>query len=77
MVLSDVMKHFKNLKRSQGKALQNFHTRFTMEFSCHHQILGEASSMMYVTRAAVYIKMKKPNTAISDANTALETGQHA
>ncbi|XP_017235203.1 hsp70-Hsp90 organizing protein 1 isoform X2 [Daucus carota subsp. sativus] len=35
-------------------------------------LLNPASAMMYATRAAVYIMMKKPNAAIRDANAALE-----
>ncbi|XP_028807287.1 FAM10 family protein At4g22670 [Neltuma alba] len=35
-------------------------------------ILNPTSAIMYATRATVYIKMKKPNAAIRDANAALE-----
>ncbi|GMH26629.1 hypothetical protein Nepgr_028472 [Nepenthes gracilis] len=34
--------------------------------------LNPTSAIMYATRASVYIKMKKPNAAIRDANAALE-----
>ncbi|KAK4803125.1 hypothetical protein SAY86_001328 [Trapa natans] len=34
--------------------------------------LNPTSAIMYATRATVYIKMKKPNAAIRDANAALE-----
>ncbi|KAJ6962634.1 hypothetical protein NC652_001325 [Populus alba x Populus x berolinensis] len=34
--------------------------------------LNPSSAIMYATRATVYIKMKKPNAAIRDANAALE-----
>ncbi|KAK9147970.1 hypothetical protein Scep_006727 [Stephania cephalantha] len=34
--------------------------------------LNPASAIMYATRASVYVKMKKPNAAIRDANAALE-----
>ncbi|KAF6163129.1 hypothetical protein GIB67_024993 [Kingdonia uniflora] len=36
-------------------------------------LLNPTSSIMYGTRASVYIKMKKPNVAIRDANAALES----
>ncbi|XWS61925.1 hypothetical protein CRYUN_Cryun07bG0166500 [Craigia yunnanensis] len=35
-------------------------------------LLNPISAIMYSTRASVYIKMKKPNAAIRDANAALE-----
>ncbi|KAJ7944789.1 TPR repeat-containing thioredoxin TDX [Quillaja saponaria] len=35
-------------------------------------LLNPTSAIMYGTRASVYIKMKKPNAAIRDANAALE-----
>nr|CAD1843559.1 unnamed protein product [Ananas comosus var. bracteatus] len=35
-------------------------------------LLNSTSAIMYATRASVYIKMKKPNAAIRDANAALE-----
>ncbi|KAF3448397.1 hypothetical protein FNV43_RR09110 [Rhamnella rubrinervis] len=35
-------------------------------------LLNPTSAIMYATRATVYIKMKKPNAAIRDANAALE-----
>ncbi|EOY24457.1 hypothetical protein QUC31_008754 [Theobroma cacao] len=35
-------------------------------------LLNPTSAIMYATRASVYIKMKKPNAAIRDANAALE-----
>lgn len=35
-------------------------------------MLNPTSAIMYATRATVYIKMKKPNAAIRDANAALE-----
>ncbi|GAB4834242.1 hypothetical protein Ancab_032508 [Ancistrocladus abbreviatus] len=35
-------------------------------------MLNPTSAIMYGTRASVYIKMKKPNAAIRDANAALE-----
>ncbi|GLT69687.1 hypothetical protein SLA2020_418190 [Shorea laevis] len=35
-------------------------------------LLNPTSAIMYGTRATVYIKMKKPNAAIRDANAALE-----
>nr|DAD18600.1 TPA_asm: hypothetical protein HUJ06_020063 [Nelumbo nucifera] len=35
-------------------------------------LLNPMSAIMYATRASVYIKMKKPNAAIRDANAALE-----
>nr|XP_011463751.1 PREDICTED: FAM10 family protein At4g22670 isoform X4 [Fragaria vesca subsp. vesca] len=35
-------------------------------------LLNPTSAIMYSTRASVYIKMKKPNAAIRDANAALE-----
>ncbi|MEI4393821.1 hypothetical protein V9102_09405, partial [Streptococcus anginosus] len=35
-------------------------------------LLNSTSAIMYATRASVFIKMKKPNAAIRDANAALE-----
>lgn len=35
-------------------------------------LLNPTSAIMYATRASVYVKMKKPNAAIRDANAALE-----
>ncbi|KAL6986078.1 hypothetical protein U1Q18_019445 [Sarracenia purpurea var. burkii] len=35
-------------------------------------LLNPTSAIMYATRASVFIKMKKPNAAIRDANAALE-----
>ncbi|XP_042505120.1 FAM10 family protein At4g22670-like [Macadamia integrifolia] len=35
-------------------------------------LLNPSSAIMYATRASVFIKMKKPNAAIRDANAALE-----
>ncbi|MQL41660.1 tetratricopeptide repeat protein, partial [Escherichia coli] len=35
-------------------------------------LLNPTSAIMYATRASVYIKMKKPNAAIRDADTALK-----
>ncbi|CAA2995305.1 FAM10 family At4g22670-like [Olea europaea subsp. europaea] len=35
-------------------------------------LLNPTSAIMYATRATVYIKMKKPNAAVRDANDALE-----
>ncbi|GFZ01926.1 HSP70-interacting protein 1 [Actinidia rufa] len=35
-------------------------------------LLNPTSTIMYVSRVSVYLKMKKPNAAIRDANAALE-----
>ncbi|KAL7182836.1 hypothetical protein ACSBR1_041497 [Camellia fascicularis] len=43
-----------------------------IEHLTHAILLNPTSAIMYATRASVYIKMKKPNAAIRDANAALE-----
>ncbi|KAJ8432651.1 hypothetical protein Cgig2_011817 [Carnegiea gigantea] len=43
-----------------------------IEYLTQAIILNPTSAIMYATRATVYIKMKKPNAAIRDANAALE-----
>ncbi|KAL7244559.1 hypothetical protein ACSBR2_000023 [Camellia fascicularis] len=44
----------------------------TIEYLMQAILLNPTSTIMYATRASVYIKMKKPNAAIRDANAALE-----
>ncbi|KAL7261500.1 hypothetical protein ACSBR1_000025 [Camellia fascicularis] len=44
----------------------------TIEYLTQAILLNPTSTIMYATRASVYIKMKKPNAAIRDANAALE-----
>ncbi|CAI9784472.1 unnamed protein product [Fraxinus pennsylvanica] len=39
-------------------------------------LLNPTSAIMYATRPTVYIKMKKPNAAVRDANAALEVVTH-
>ncbi|GMP44341.1 hypothetical protein CsSME_00013307 [Camellia sinensis var. sinensis] len=44
----------------------------TIECLTQAILFNPTSAFMYATRASVYIKMKKPNAAIRDANAALE-----
>eukprot|EP00262_Sarcandra_glabra_P004673 TRINITY_DN1586_c0_g1_i1.p1 TRINITY_DN1586_c0_g1~~TRINITY_DN1586_c0_g1_i1.p1 ORF type:complete len:403 (+),score=131.04 TRINITY_DN1586_c0_g1_i1:144-1352(+) len=60
---------------AKGKAIEAM-SEGNLEDAIEHLteaiLLNPTSAMMYGTRASVYIKMKKPNAAIRDANAALE-----
>ncbi|XP_074331022.1 FAM10 family protein At4g22670-like [Apium graveolens] len=62
-------------QEAKGKAMRAFsegNHEEAIEHLTHAILLCPISAMMYATRATVYIKMKKPNAAIRDANAALE-----
>ncbi|KAK9927476.1 hypothetical protein M0R45_024657 [Rubus argutus] len=60
---------------AKGKAMEAI-SEGNLEEAIEHLteaiLLNPTSAIMYGTRASVYIKMKKPNAAIRDANAALE-----
>ncbi|KAI3727507.1 hypothetical protein L6452_16123 [Arctium lappa] len=54
------------------EAISNGNLEEAIEHLTEAILLNPASAIMYATRATVYIKMKKPNAAIRDADAALQ-----